>query len=186
MEQEEQGVSFGRVLKVAFKNWIRFAIVGVTVAVAGSCAFIFGYNSAKGQYESQFSYLAKDLNEAKYADGSDFYYSRIISQDNLNDVKASNEEFASINVDKMVEDSGVSIDRSVTKLSDNKNSYSYTLTVGKSYFSNIAQARKFINAIASIPLNEDKSLITIDKYNESLVAFDSSSTYEDQLSYLEG
>lgn len=190
MEQEEQGVSFGKVLKVAFKNWIRFAIVGTVVAIAGSCALIFGYNSLSGEYVSEFAYFAKDLSEVKYADGSTFFYSQIISSDNLHAVKNSSEDFASVKVDKMIEDGGISIMQTITTSGDSKTrsytSYSYTLNVGKTYFSNSTQAKNFVKLVTSIPLEQDKNLIAIDNFSDNLMAFDAADTYEDQLSYLEG
>lgn len=186
MEQEEQSVSFGKVMKVAFKNWKRFLIIASLVTIGGSCAFIFGYNTLQGKYVSEFAYNTSDLKNAQYSDGSEFFYTQVISKVNLERAKASSADFSSIDVNKILDKGGISISQKITVLSDKNVSYLYTITVDKKYFGNKAQARSYIDAVASYPLEKDAGLAVSSNFDTNLVAFDSSDTYEKQLSFLEG
>lgn len=186
MEQEEQSVSFGKVLKVAVKNWKRFLIVSVAVAAAGSCAFIFGYNTLKTNYVSEFTYNTSDLKNEKYLDGSDFFYSRIIGSDNLLRAKATSEDFNSIDIQKILDKSAISISKNVVQTTEKTADYSYTITIGKKYFSSEKQAKAFIDEVASYPIHVDSELANKDHFSTNLDAFESANTFEKQLSYLEG
>ncbi len=185
--EQENGVSFGRVMKVAFHNWKRLLIILSAVTVVAACALQFGYNKFKGAYTSTFTYSSTDLKKGEYVDGSTFVHTIITSQSTLENVKNSNESFSNINIEKMIKKNDIKISKeSITTSSTEKTvEYSYTLTISMKYFSNSTQAKEFIDKIAYAPIEKDASLVNEDNYNSNLKLFDSSMTFEDALDALE-
>ena len=179
--EENKEITFGRVLKVAFTNWKLLIPVTLVVAASAFLGIKFGYNTLKGSYSSTFSYSSADLVQEKYADGSTFYYRNLISYDNLNRIKAKDEKYASIDVDKILDSSGISI----TANSNEKNGEkTYTVTLGYKFIKNGAVAKSFIKAIAESALEKDADIVENSKYDNTLLLFDEAETFEEQVKYL--
>lgn len=183
---EQKPVTFGKVCKVALKRWKLFLIVGVVATAACTVGITFGLNKAIGRYEANFTYNSSDLKSGLYCDGSYFYYAKMCSKENLENVKASDPDFASIDIDKMVRKSGISVSETITPLTTTKNAYSYTVSAKVKYFANKDQAKKFIDAVVSYPLDVDRSVAVASSFDTNLDLYDVADTYEEQLAYLEG
>ena len=181
MEEQQKEITFSRVLKVAFSNWKIFVPVAVVVAIGAALGIKFGYNTLKGSYSSTFSYSSADLAQEKYADGSAFYYRNLISYDNLNRVKAKDAKYASIDVDKILDASGISISSNSDDKSGEK---TYTINLQYKYIKDGAVAKSFIKAIAESALEKDAEIVENSKYDNSLVLFDEAETFEEQVKYL--
>lgn len=184
--EKEKTVTFGRVCKVAVSRWKLFLIVAAGVAVGGTFALKYGFNNSLGKYVANFSYNSSDLKQGLYCDGSHFYYAKMVGLDNLQRVKDSSPDFASIDVVKIYENSGISITETVTTLGDDTNTYSYTVTAQVKYFKNYDQAKNFIDGIVSYPLEIDKSVAVASSFDTNLDLYDVATSYESKLSYLEG
>ena len=179
--EETKEITFGRVLKVAFGRWKLLLPVVAVVAASAFVGIKFGYNSLKGSYSSTFSYSSADLSQEKYADGSTFYYRNLVSYNNLNRVKESDEKYSSIDVDKILDSSAISISSNSDEKSGDK---TYTITLAYKYVKDGAIAKSFIKDIAESALQKDADIVEQSKYDNSLVLFDDAETFEEQVKYL--
>lgn len=178
MENEEKGVTLGRVFKVAFTNWKLFTPVAVCTAVACFLGINFGLNTFRGSYSSTFSYSSADLANEKYADGSDFSYLNLVSYDNLNKVKESDTKYASINIDKIVDNNAIGI----TKDSESE---TYTVTLSYKSLKDQSLAKSFIKDIAESALKKDADIVNNGTYDTSLKQYVTADTFEKKVSYLD-
>jgi len=181
---EEKEISLGKIFKVAFRRWKLLLVLTLSIGVAGSLAILFGYNTLKGYYSSEFSYSAPNLAVEKYSDGSSFYFKNLLSYENLKSIKESDEQFSSIDIDTMVKRGEISIAKNTELISENKASYSYTIKMNYRYCKNNEVAKNFITAIAEQPIAKDKYIVSSDTFNTSLKMFDSASTFEQQVDLL--
>ena len=92
--QEESYISFMSILRVGFGRKIIFFAVAIVIALASFFAMHYGYTDSRITYSSSFSYDVKAIQDNKYIDGSNFVVNSIISEDNLNAIKASKEDYA--------------------------------------------------------------------------------------------
>lgn len=184
--KEEKEVTLGRVFKVMFHNKLLLVVVSLVVLLIGVLGIKFVYNSYKAIYKAEYKYNVSSLNnDGSYIDGTKFYYKDVISESVLNEIKESNELYSSIDVEKMLEKDGVSIDW-MTEYNDNKevvNQY-YQLTFKQVYFSSEEQAKSFISDVMNYPLEKNKSLHDKANYSTNLTKYNSANTYSDQISYL--
>lgn len=182
MEDEEyQGVSFGRILKVAFGRWKLLLIITFAIGIVGFLGLYFGYNKLMNVYSATFSYSGSGLASEKMADNTVFNYKTLISKETLNEIKASKAEYASINVDQLVKDNAFSISRAVDK---DSNEISYTVSIKRSKMPNADVTRNFFTDIANYPLQEDKNYIATSTFDSALKQFETAEKCEDQLSFL--
>ena len=176
--EENKEITFGRILKVAFSNWKLFTPVALVVALGVALGIHFGYNTLKGNYTSTFSYSSADLANDKYADGSDFFYKNIVSYTNLNAVKASDEKYANIDVDKIVDKNAISITAS------EEGEKTYTLKLSYRYIKDEKLAKSFIKDLAESALKKDAKIVNEGSYDASLRLFDTAESFEDKVMYL--
>lgn len=181
MEKEQQPVTFGKVMRVAFGGWKLLLAVALGVTVAGTLAISLGYNKSRGAYVSTFSYNKADLNNNMYADGSDFYYSEIVFKENLQKVVDSDEQLKSIDLDKIFDSNRLSFEKVlVDELPV------YTLSIPTKFFSSQGQAKVFFEKAANYPVERDEQLLDKSNYERNLTSFDTASTYEAQVNHLIG
>lgn len=184
--ENEKPVTFGKICKVAVHRWKLFLIVTAAVGAVGAVGLKFGFNNAAGKYVANFAYNSSDLKTGYYCDGSHFYYAKMVALEHLQKVKDSSDEFASIDVEKIVKNSGINVVETVTQLTSEKNVYSYTVSAQIKYFKDKDQAEHFIDGVVSYPLDVDKSVAVASNFDSSLRLYDSATSYESKLSYLEG
>ena len=174
---EQKEITFGRIIKVAFRNWKLFTPIALVVAAGCALSIHFGYNTMKGSYSSTFSYSSVDLSQEKYADGSAFYYRNLVSSSNLNKIKASNEKYASIDIDKILDSNGISV-------SNDEEKKTYTINLSYKFIKNGDVAKSFIKDIAESPLKQDADIVTNTSFDSALKSFDNAETFEEQIKYL--
>ena len=184
--ENEKPVTFGKVCKVAVHRWKLFLILTLGIGAAATVGLRFGFNNLVGKYVANFTYNSSDLKSGVYCDGSYFYYAKMVGPEHLNKVKESDPDFASIDVDKIVKNSGISVTETITSLTSEKNAYSYTVTAKVRYFKNYDQAKKFIDGVVSYPLDIDKSVAVASSFDNNLDLYDTATSYENKLSHLEG
>ena len=179
---EESSVSLWTILKVGFgRKWLFFA-VAIVIALASFFGVHYGYTAKKVTYTASYNFDIKAIQDNKYIDGSSFILSSIISSDNLNAIKASKEEFAGIDVDKIIEDNAITLNGSSK---DEKVTSDLTLSLPKKYCKNVNTAKDFLKAIADTPVTKTNSLADSIAYNNYLSVYDVASSYEDKISALE-
>ncbi len=145
----EDGLSIREICHIIGKK-IWYVLGGsLLAAIAAVLIFMFALNPAKKYDSMSFQIDFPMSTERKYPDGSMFDYRDMVSRSVIEGAKNNSEykdEFASLNVDKIMKDGAVSI--SARKTSDSSDaSYVYTVSLKSSYFSGI-DSEKFILALA--------------------------------------
>ena len=180
--EEDEGISLGQVFKVIFRRWKLLLIVTLVILIIGVLGTQLIYNKSKLNYSTTVEYVnVTKSDQETYINDSKFNYRDIIKIDNLNKVKSSDDSFSSIDVVKIVENEHVSITKN-TK--EGTNTTSYTVSVKGSYFKNSEQAKKFLYAVMSSPVNELISLVENSNNKIYLNAYKDSSDYETKVSFL--
>lgn len=192
MEEKEQGgISLGDIFRTIFsQKWLALLLVAV-ITIVGAIGIYF-YGNSKVNYSVSFVLQLPNTGDATstsytYPDGESFYFTDIVSLANLKKV-ASREEFKSVDVDKMVRNSQISISRTVDKLdsesTDGVYDLNYTIKVKASCFDSEDAARDFIEALVSFP-REYIEQMDID-YDKSLTTSKSAKIYGEKLDLLKG
>ena len=191
MQEEDKGISLAQLLKVMFGiNKQRRILLGIITAVLFiilALGLKFVYNGSKEVYTSDFNWTVVGLNSGKYIDGSNFDYLSLQTSDILKEVKESNDDFKSIDINSLVEDGNFSIEFIEEKDKDTKEvtkSY-YEIKALKKYFSSRNQAKEFIDAVTNYPIKKTISLLEKVNYDSNITAYNNSLIFETQVSYLE-
>lgn len=185
MEEKEEGISLGEIFHVMFiKKWL---LLGITVVVMllGVILIQALYNPNQKVYEMEFVLYYPNSDEKKYPDGHDIVYTEFVSYDSLEKVKASNEEFKDIDVSRILENNNITITEETYSVNGvQTGTGKYTITILQKYFPSNEVARKFLEALANLPVNrivEANALINYDYYLE--LAKDAND-YVTQIEYL--
>lgn len=187
-EIEEGGISLGDIFRTIFsQKWLAL-IVAVAVAVIGVVGLYF-MNKPKQEYVVSFVMKLPGSTDSPdsytYPDGTRFHFTELMSAKNLQKVKAESQDYADIDVDKMVKNGDISIKRETLEVIADSKIYeiNYTLSVKASYFKNSDIARNFMIALTELPAEHLKEM-EID-YDTYLSASAKAITYDTQLSYLQ-
>ena len=188
---EEQGITFGEIFKRIWKAKLVLGITGVTTCAVALLGVHFAYSKPSREYISEAKLSFAGINNDKYPDGTNFYYQNIISYENLAKVKDSSSEYADIDVAKIVDKDGISIEqKEKTTYAANGQEMTdfmkdtFILKVKSSYFSSDTQAKHFVNDLFSQPLELASNYYTNITYDYNLKIFDSQNTYESQVSLI--
>ncbi|HBN12385.1 MAG TPA: hypothetical protein DD415_02080 [Clostridiales bacterium] len=187
-EIEEGGISLGDIFRTIFsQKWLAL-IVAVAVAVIGVVGLYF-MNKPKQEYVVSFVMKLPGSTDSPdsytYPDGTRFHFTDLMSSKNLQKVKAESQDYADIDVDKMVKNGDISIKRETLEVIADSKIYeiNYTLSAKASYFKNSDIARNFMIALTELPAEHLKEM-EID-YDTYLSASAKAITYDTQLSYLQ-
>ena len=188
MENNEgKEVSLGRLFKVMFNRKIPLIAITLGTMLVGCLGINFIYNKGVETYKSEFKYNISDFNgNGKYIDGSSFYFNSLTTQKVLQSVKGNHKEYASIDVDKMIEKNAIELELNKT-YDVNKNPIDtyYTLSVNQSYFTSKDQAKSFISSLINYPITYNNKIQETINYKVNLERFDQVDFFENQFSYLE-
>ncbi len=190
--EQEEGVSLLSILKVMFGRKLLLLILTVAIGLIGTLLILFGYNNLKGKYVSSFTYSEPNLAVGKYVDGAAFNYGSLVATNNLYAIKESNNDFSSVNVDKMIKDNSISISReieettatSTTETVVTNRTITYTITIDKKYFSSEDQAKKFIQAIVNTTIDENQTKIKYLSYNNAIEFYTNTNILDQKVKYL--
>lgn len=188
-EIDEGGITVGQVFRTIFsQKWLAL-IIAAAITVIGTLGLYF-IGKGKEFYSVSFVLQLPNTGDASstsytYPDGESFYYTDLISAENLK-VVASKEGLKSIDVDEMVKDGDISIVRTVDRVDDESQDgvydLNYTIKVKAKYFEDEDMAREFIEALTAFPRKHISSM-NID-YDQSLTTSKSAITYDEQLNLL--
>lgn len=184
---EEKEVSIGRLFKVMFNRKIPLFAITLGTMLVGCLGINLVYNKVVETYKSEFKYNISAFNgNGKYIDGSSFYFNSLTTQKVLQSVKGSNEEYASIDIDKMIEKNAIELELNKTYDVNKEPVDTYfTLNVNQSYFKSKEQARSFISALINYPITHNNEMQETLNYKTNLERFDQVEFFENQFSYLE-
>lgn len=185
---EEKGISLADIFRTIFsQKWLAL-ILAVVITVVGTVAMYF-YGKTKTVFSATFVMQFPGSEESPttytFPDGTNFHYSDLISEENLEKAKSSDGAFADLDVKTLRESGDISIKRELIETASGSNTYiaNYTLQIKAGYFKTGDLARDFIIKLIDTP-RAYLAEMNID-YGSKLTAAAESLTYDDQLNFLQ-
>lgn len=143
-------LTLGEIVKQVLKHKILIVAITLIIAIVGTVFVGVMPNKNQKYWSSTFQLTLPEDGGFNLPKNQAKNYKTIVSLDNLKEVKASNEQYKNINVEKIVENGAISI--SIDKEQVNLQTEivyieEYTIKVDCNYFDNINVASKFVNDI---------------------------------------
>lgn len=178
-------LTFIDIVKVCFHRYVLLGCVtGATLLVGTLGLTLMG--KSKETYVSSFKYTIPSIQNNKFLDGSNFDFQDVLSRSNIEEVINSNQQYATIKVNKLI-NSKINEIKYVREYSETTkeeiNSY-YSLTLPKNVFVSKSQAESFINDLLYYPMRESINSLNNLNYKINLDNYSSALRYEDQITYL--
>ena len=191
VEEEKEGISIGDIFKKIWHAKITLGVSFVVILVLGVFGIHYLYTKPNQIYTGSVTYQFKGSTEGLYPNGTTFDYRTMIEPEQLEAIKNSKEEYANINIDKMLENNAISVSL-LTGQATNENGETVTVDLpnyvsiqcSASYFDNETQAKNFLKDVLDAPSNLANSLYEAIDFESNLTLADVSLTYEDQIDYL--
>lgn len=191
VEEEKEGISIGDIFKKIWHAKITLGVSFVAILVLGVFGIHYLYTKPNQIYTGSVTYQFKGSTEGLYPNGTTFDYRTMIEPEQLEAIKNSKEEYANINIDKMLENNAISVSL-LTGQATNENGETVTVDLpnyvsiqcSASYFDNETQAKNFLKDVLDAPNNLANSLYDAIDFESNLTLADVSLTYEDQIDYL--
>lgn len=142
----EDKISIKEILRYFWKKKILALIIIIVTFIVSFMGLSF-YNNAGVVYTSSFKLTWNGYATEQYPDSSKFNYTNLIGKENLERAKASSDEFANINIDRMLEKGKVEIKEVDVYLDKVLTSTHYTINFSASCFNSRGQASRFVQAI---------------------------------------
>lgn len=191
MVVKEDGVSLFDIFKWIFKGKIYGLISAAAVCLICFIFCFLIYNPTTKEYIAYFTYEdVPNLDDGLYIDGSAFNYSTIISEDNINYIIKSSEEYSSIDVERLINDNDINMTQEPIYLDDGNEDYTiigykYLITMSAKAFDNEIQAKKFMLALINTPVKKTVELAEAMNYESNLKSYSKSYSYTNKLTYLD-
>ena len=192
VEEEKEGISIGDIFKKIWHAKITLGVSFVVILVLGVFGIHYLYTKPNQIYTGSVTYQFKGSTEGLYPNGTTFDYRTMIEPEQLEAIKKNKEEeYANINIDKMLENNAISVSL-LTGQATNENGETVTVDLpnyvsiqcSASYFDNETQAKNFLKDVLDAPNNLANSLYEAIDFESNLTLADVSLTYEDQIDYL--
>ena len=191
VEEEKEGISIGDIFKKIWHAKITLGVSFVVILVLGVFGIHYLYTKPNQIYTGSFTYQFKGSTEGLYPNGTTFDYRTMIEPEQLETIKNSKEEYANIDIDKMLENNAISVSL-LTGQTTNENGETVTVDLpnyvsiqcSASYFDNETQAKNFLKDVLDAPNNLANSLYDAIDFESNLTLANVSLTYEDQIDYL--
>lgn len=187
-DEENDEIDLGRVFSIMFHNWKRLLCITVGVGVVGALGLKFIYNRPRINYVCDFEYAIPSYDGEKLVDGTKFTYSNLTDTSVLEFVKASNDKYASIDVEKISSGNKATIEE--IKVYDEVNttlvdSIYYELKIAQTCFSSAELAKSFFNDVINYPLTYNLSAQANLYYENNFDSYSSARTYEEMINCLQ-
>ncbi|MDD6250154.1 MAG: hypothetical protein PUA88_03825 [Bacillales bacterium] len=179
-------LTLSKIFKVVLNKWWLLIITATSITAIGTVGAKF-LNSKKETYTSQFSYNIPSLKDGKFIDGTNFTYQYFIDYSRLEQVKESNNDYKSINIDKLYKSDYLEI-KHILEYSNVTNeiiSDYYEIMVPQNVFPSKQIAESFINDLINQPINYTIEAQKNINYFISLESFNEAYSYEMQIELLE-
>ena len=186
-EEEKALLTIGDFFKVIFnRKWIVLAVTIVAILI-GTVLTMFVVNPMSMDYQLYFTveYPGKG---SVYPDGKTFRFQDMVSLEYLEAVKASDEKFANIDVEKLSKNDGIEIYSAAAvngddsqNLSINDKLYEYRFVVSAKFFPDGQVANEFLRALASYPAQYNKKALESVDFKKELQSYSSVKTYDEKL-----
>lgn len=151
MDEEKSGVTFGDICRTIWsQKWLALILL-LVITLAGTLGLRYGYSAVKTEYVSTFS-VNINLSEdgmIEYPDNTRRNFRDMISMENLTAIKQANEDFSSVNIEKLRKNGDISITQN-----RGDSGVTYTVRVKADYFPSMDIASAFMNEIACTTSHE--------------------------------
>ncbi len=187
--EHKQEISVAEFFSKVFtlRGWLAFALAAVLSLVLcfSLLFFVVSPKNAKSYYEYELTFPG--MEDERYPDSVKFYYLDALSADNLNAVKAMDESFATLNVEKMLADGDITLEReakTTNALTAQTVEYKYTMTVARKYFKDGVAADKFLRLVAETPKRHVAQSVKADEMFNYATLYEGADTYYAQINVL--
>ena len=187
-------LTFGDIFRAIFSKKLIMLIIVAVVTLVGTLSIVYSFDKSRQIYTTRFNINAIDLEDSgTYIDGSKFDYRKIISLENLNRVKDSDEKFKGINTEGIVEGGSISITQKTIydedileteKKAVVKDQY-YEITLTKGSISNTKLAKEFIDKLVNLCIDDSVAKVGALDYSSNLYSYDTSNKYDAQIAYIQ-
>ena len=176
--------------RLTFQKWLKgighykWWIIGGTLVlgVAGALGTEFGINRITEKLTADYSYNLATITDEdgveRFVDGSLFNYADVVSKTNMENIKAQDEQFKSININKIIKNSAITVSRKAESTTGpngttvvNSKTVFYTITAKAKYFPNKEIGKKFVESLIYAP--KLLSSNAIERYNVTSYLSDS-------------
>ena len=156
--------------KLTFQAWLKgiahykWWVVGGTVALGlvGALGVQFGVNPLTEKLSANYNYNLATITDEngveRYVDGSAFNYASITSRWALQHAKDSDPKFAKINIDKIIKESAITVNKSVEFKTDSSGnaipdskSVKYTIEAVAKYFPSKEIGKEYLEKLIYLP-----------------------------------
>lgn len=165
--ETDDGLSILELIRLSFginkKRRTFFGICSLSIAIVLILILQFVYNGTQTSYSSSFDYQIPSLivttteeglvTNVTYLDGTPFNINSVVTLSNLKRAKNSSDEFKSIDVDEIYNESEVSASK------NEEAPYPFTISIKKKYFEDEEQAKKFFEELIRYPLIFSHNLV---------------------------
>ena len=145
---------------VHYKWWVIGGTLGL--GLIGALGTQFGINRVTETLEAEYLYnlatMVDEDNVERYVDGTLFSYADVVSASNLEAVKAKDEAFAKIDVQKIIKNNAISVSRTIDYKVDsdgnaipNSKIVSYTIKAKAKFFPNKEIGKKYVQELVLSP-----------------------------------
>lgn len=178
---QSKETTFTDVIKQVFKHKIVIVALTLVVAIIGTIFLGVLPNNKDKYYSATFEITLPTGNVFNLSKGQEVDYYKIVSLENMKEVKASSNEYKDLNVEEIANKRAISIVKEEELLDDKTTLVdTYKLTVNPNYFDNIELARKFVKDLVKNSFDVS-DVISAEKLNYES-NYDSAITYEAKLS----
>ena len=191
VQEEKEGLSIGDIFRRIWHAKITLGISFVVSAIVIALGIQYLYTKPKEVYNGSITYQFRGAAQGLYPNGTGFDYRTIVEPSALRKIKASNPDFESIDVEKMIEKNAIKVTQATRDVYNEEGETVPTVApnyinieCSASYFDNEAQARSFILAVLEAPNTLADSLYDLIVYDQNLQLAESALTYESQYGYL--
>ena len=191
VQEEKEGLSIGDIFRRIWHAKITLGISFVVSAIVIALGIQYLYTKPNEVYNGSITYQFRGAAQGLYPNGTGFDYRTIVEPSALRKIKASNPDFESIDVEKMIEKNAIKVTQATRDVYNEEGETVPTVApnyinieCSASYFDNEAQARSFILAVLEAPNTLADSLYDLIVYDQNLQLAESALTYESQYGYL--
>ena len=148
-----------------FKYWILGISLGCAILgyIGGKFILNPGRETLTTNIEAD---LALNEDRTAYLDGKSFFYSNIISRDNIAGTIQENEKFANYNADKLLKDASFNITPKTTNGTESKTSF--TITCKPSAFKSTTECKEFLKDLLNFEVKKAETATSSFAYSSKL------------------
>ncbi len=189
--EQKEGISLTDIFKRIWHAKITLLVTFVAIFVVAVVGIEFAISKPSETYTGEIIYQFMGADEGLYPSGARFDYRNLTSEENLVKIKNSKEEYQDIDIQNIIDNNQITLSLGTDSIV-NENGETVTspalnhviISIPASNFQNQGQARDFINDLLNAPYTVANSYYDNLSFDENLVLADSSSTYEQEISYL--